>query len=55
MTEYELKEYLQLEWKYNNHNKYQKYFEQWFVNLTPSQIISFEKQLITKINNHGKS
>lgn len=35
-------EYLKQEWKYNNHKKYQKYFDEWFENLTDVQILYFE-------------
>lgn len=42
----ELKEYLKKEWKYNNHNKYQKYFDEWVKNLTNNQIYHFRKQMI---------
>lgn len=38
-----LYEYLKKEWKYNNHKKYQKYFEQWVTNLTDSQIFIYKK------------
>ena len=34
----ELKEYLLHEWKWNNHVKYLKYFEDWIGNLTEPQI-----------------
>lgn len=34
----ELKEYLQNEWRRCNHARYQKYFEEWYINLTPQQI-----------------
>lgn len=30
--------YLEKEWRYNNHKKYQKYFNEWVVNLTDIQI-----------------
>ena len=33
-----LKEYLRKEWRYNCAAKYQRYFEQWFDNLTDIQI-----------------
>lgn len=37
-----LKEYLQREFRMNNHPKYYKYFEKWFSNLTPNQIIFYK-------------
>lgn len=41
----ELKEYLEKEWRYNNHAKYQKYFNEWFKNLTEIQIFYFKSQM----------
>jgi len=35
--------WLQSEWKINNHVKYQKYFKQWIENLTIDQINGFNK------------
>lgn len=37
----ELKIYLQREWKYNVHKRYQKYFDLWYENITNEQIIFF--------------
>lgn len=37
-----LKEYLQREFKMNNHPKYYKYFDTWFNNLLPSQITFYK-------------
>ena len=37
-----MKEYLWLEWRYNNHLKYYHYFEDWFNNLTDNQKIFYE-------------
>ena len=37
-----LYEYLKLEWEINNHSKYQKYFEEWFNNLTNIQLYYFK-------------
>lgn len=34
---------LKNEWKFNNHKKYQKYFDEWFDNLTENQIYYFTK------------
>ena len=36
-----LKEYLWVEWKYNVHSKFYKYFEEWFINLTETQILYY--------------
>jgi hypothetical protein len=33
----DLHHYLEDQWRYNNHPKYQKYFEEWFKNLTVNQ------------------
>ena len=33
----ELYEYLKNEWRYNNHPKYMKYFDDWYNNLTERQ------------------
>jgi hypothetical protein len=40
----ELYIWLQQRWKYDNHSKYQQYFEQWIENITMSQIEGFSKQ-----------
>ena len=37
----ELYKYLEKRWKYNNHNKYKKYFKVWVENITESQIHYF--------------
>lgn len=47
----ELKEWLKNKWKYDNHNKYQKYFDLWFSHLVKSQLEGFEKQMFNDINN----
>jgi|AntAceMinimDraft_18_1070375.scaffolds.fasta_scaffold52939_3 hypothetical protein len=39
-----LYEWLKERWHRDNHKKYHKYFEVWFVNLTQSQINSFSTQ-----------
>lgn len=39
----ELHVWLYYQWKYNNHNKYQKYFKSWISNITKIQIDGFEK------------
>ncbi len=36
-----MKEYLQNEWRQCNHARYQKYFEEWYRNLTQQQIEFF--------------
>lgn len=38
-----LKEWLQNQWKFCNHSKYQKYFEEWYSNLNQNQLEGFEK------------
>lgn len=40
-----LRKYLEFEWKYANHKKYQKYFGQWIENLTVTQIYYFGLQM----------
>jgi len=35
--------WLEDQWKISNHAKYQKYFKEWVVNITESQIRGFEK------------
>ena len=42
----ELRKYLEKEWKYNNHKKYQKYFTEWVKNITQNQIYYFRKQML---------
>ncbi|MFW5847516.1 MAG: hypothetical protein ACOCVF_01170 [bacterium] len=37
--------YLEIEWRKDNHNKYQHYFSEWVVNLTTTQIFYFTKQM----------
>lgn len=37
----ELKSYLQREWKFNVHKKYQPYFEMWYENITTEQVVFF--------------
>lgn len=39
-----MKEWLKTQWKYNNHVKYQKYFEEWYNNITDTQKQYFQKQ-----------
>lgn len=36
-----LKDYLSTEWRYNVQSKFYKYFEEWFNNLTDTQISYF--------------
>ena len=40
----ELKTWLRDCWRFDNHAKYQHYFEAWFENLTESQIHYFSEQ-----------
>ena len=42
--------YLEREWRFNNHAKYQHYFEEWFSNLTDSQIFYFTKDMNKSIS-----
>ena len=42
MTE-ELYQHLEKEWKYRNHKKYHRYFEEWVSNISESQIYHFDK------------
>jgi hypothetical protein len=42
----ELHDYLEKEWKFNNHKKYYKYFTMWVKNLIESQIYYFRKQMM---------
>jgi uncharacterized protein YfdQ (DUF2303 family) len=37
--------WLENNWKYNNHKKYHKYFEKWISNITENQIQSFNKMM----------
>ena len=39
-----MKEWLKTQWKYDNHPKNQKYFEEWFNNITDTQKEYFQKQ-----------
>ena len=41
-----LKIYLQETWRRENHAKYQRYFEEWFNNITENQIYYFNQQRI---------
>ncbi len=41
-TGQKLKEYLKKDFEWNNHKKYRKHFEEWFSNLTESQLLYFE-------------
>lgn len=40
-----LYKWLETRWKYDNHKKYQKYFEEWISNITDSQIRGFSKMM----------
>lgn len=46
-----LEDWLRTKWRYDNHNKYQKYFDLWFSNITKSQLDGFEKQMYNDLNN----
>ena len=48
----ELYKWLKYEWKISNHNKYQKYFEEWVSNLTKSQIMMFNKMRLAYYIQH---
>ena len=39
-----IKQWLKTQWKYDNHPKYQKYFEEWYNNITDIQKQYFQKQ-----------
>ena len=47
----DFKEFMRNLWKRNNHSKYQRYFEEWFENLTETQIDGFKKQMYNIQNN----
>ena len=38
-----LYKYLQIEWRWNNHPRYQHYFKEWVDNLTDTQILYYKK------------
>lgn len=40
----ELYEWLKKEWRYNNHPKYQQYFDEWIENITQEQADAFMEQ-----------
>jgi len=42
--------YLEQEWRYRNHKKYQIYFRIWIENLTYNQIEYFRKDMLKLIN-----
>lgn len=46
----DLYNWLEKEWRFNNHVKYQKYFKEWISNLTPDQIFGFAKQYEQGLN-----
>ena len=37
----ELEKYLKEQWRFCNHSKYQKYFDEWFKNITSTQKMYF--------------
>ena len=47
----EIKEWLKKKWRYDNHNKYQKYFDLWYSNLLEYQINGYEHQMFNDMNN----
>ena len=44
-----LKPWLAERWKKDNAPKYQKYFEEWFSNITEKQVLGYYEQMITKL------
>lgn len=46
----ELYRWLEETFKRDNHKKYHKYFDEWFSNITESQIFYFNKQRISLLN-----
>lgn len=45
----ELLEWLRIEFKRSNHNKYHKYFSEWVINLTLDQIDGFNDQMVGQL------
>jgi hypothetical protein len=45
----QLYQWLENEWRYSNHIKYQKYFKVWVKNLTKNQIFGFQKAMESSI------
>ena len=45
-----LKTWLYYHWLEDNHHKYAKYFEEWYNNLTTSQVQGFENQAYRELN-----
>ena len=45
----ELYTWLEKEFKYSNHKKYHKYFNEWVKNITNSQIDGFNRQMIGQL------
>lgn len=41
----ELKDWMEYEWRYSTHPKYRHLFEEWWKNITTSQIEGFKKQM----------
>lgn len=46
-----LKTYLEWRFRISNHNKYQKYRDEWISNVTPTQLQYFEIEMNHLINN----
>lgn len=44
-----LKPWLAERWKKDNAPKYQKYFEEWFSNITEDQVLGYYEQMTTKL------
>lgn len=45
----ELLEWLRIEYKRSNHNKYHRYFSEWVINLTLDQINGFNNQMVGQL------
>ena len=43
--------WLREHWYRDNHPKYHKYFDEWFMNITASQRSGFEHQMYNDLNN----
>lgn len=47
----ELKNWLEMRWRHDNHAKYRHLFSEWVTNITEGQIAGFRKQMYNDINN----
>lgn len=45
MIDKNLHQYLQTQWRFCNHTKYLKYFDDWVKNITDNQIYYFTKEM----------